>query len=423
MTVSIRGLGLLLLTTSVLLLCGCGAASAGAATVGETTACDKPGSCRPETMTFTAAPGERNDVTVSQLVAGLEVHDAGASIDIAAGSGCTSVDPHTAICPGTGDLHADLGDQDDVLRTVGAGSPTLGVDAGPGDDVVRADGTPGSYTTMAGGTGNDHLYGGSGGSSFALSPGQDELVAAPGGFNWLSGTAGSRWRVDLRSGVATSGPNRSTFGNVTRVGIDGGEIDGTDGADTLTGTRGAIVDGRGGNDLITGDGTLIGGSGDDNLVETGGSRSGRIDGGAGNDRIVVGGGQRTTVHCGPGRDHVFHDLLLHQGTAILDRDCETMDLNVAQTAQVGARPVLGAHRVSVAVTSRFVVAARGTLRIAGLPRTTFRVPAHGRTVVRIPSHHRRPTLTRGRLDVRMTLAGATPVSWLARPQAPASTRR
>src|SRR3954470_14378482 len=70
-------------------------------------------------VTYTAAPGERNDVTVTRPGGAVLVHDAGAPV-----SGCQAIDAHTAQCsPPPSEpilVRVLLGDGDDVARSTGA---------------------------------------------------------------------------------------------------------------------------------------------------------------------------------------------------------------------------------------------------------------------------------------------------------------
>jgi len=79
------------------------ATPASAATVSTKAHCDRY-SCSYE-IDFVAAPGERNDVTLSESTPGfVDLHDAGAPV-----SGCMSVDANTVRCA-SGTTFVDLGD-------------------------------------------------------------------------------------------------------------------------------------------------------------------------------------------------------------------------------------------------------------------------------------------------------------------------
>src|SRR5689334_12279189 len=88
---------------------------------------------------FTAAPGERNDVTITMSDGRAIVTDAGAQLSAA--PGCDQIDAHTANCPmrqhqpGSSDPYEiELGDGDDVLHA-DDGPDTI--DVGPGNDEVH----------------------------------------------------------------------------------------------------------------------------------------------------------------------------------------------------------------------------------------------------------------------------------------------
>jgi Ca2+-binding RTX toxin-like protein len=128
---------------------------------------------------FTAAPGERNDVTFTEIEdswSAYLVRDAGAPLTV--GRGCVLVDAHTAACVATSgamyEMHVRLGDGDDILHPVGFHQ--MKAKGGPGDDI------------LLGGIWNDRLNGGGG---------RDELRGGPGG-----GHAAGRRRNDAGRGRA-----------------------------------------------------------------------------------------------------------------------------------------------------------------------------------------------------------------------------
>lgn len=288
-----------------------GATRADAAVLGVQTTCDKYMSCS-YVVSYTADPGERNDVRLVRRESSLAVSDSGASIR--AGAGCTGGGSHLVTC-----VFANP-----VAR--------IRVDAGDGADRVDASALDnGTRAIVDGGTGNDTLIG----SAF-----EDTLIGGSGN-DTIDGGGGTdttsfddrrraRLHVDLRAGTATAA---------------GGERDTLAGIENLRGGSG--------DDVLIGDGganDLTGGGGEDELRGRGGADalagSGRLDGGAGDDLIRLADHGRAICGAGAG------DLVAASGTdAIVDDSCEglrlpgvTVRLHLAQrdpTRDAIAIPVLG----------------------------------------------------------------------------------
>jgi Ca2+-binding RTX toxin-like protein len=213
--------------------------------------------------TYTAAPGETNDLTVTDTGSSLVFTDPGAPITASWHyAACTvSSDQHTATCPiqgARGSLGVSLGDGNDTAHVHPYATPyPIGVslvDGGAGDDAVEADTGP-----LAGGAGDDTLT------------------------------------VTRDSGLA--------------------KLDGGPGADHVTGA--------GGTDLITGgpgDDVLDGAGGNDSLYDGSPENStddGRDDlsGGPGSDQLYARGGV-DTLHAGDGDDTIFaSDALTAPGSS------------------------------------------------------------------------------------------------------------
>jgi Ca2+-binding RTX toxin-like protein len=189
-------------------------------------------------------------------------------------------------------LNADSGPGVDVTL---ANVERFMVLAGDGDDVVSAaggDGTgaalpPSNSSVFIGGPGNDTLTGGAGGDDLDGGPGDDTLDGGAG-----QDTAAFYWddpepvTADLATGTATDG----TGGRDTLTGFEnllggvGATLIGDDNANVLTGVDGGKA--------------LIGGGGNDILVNAGGA----IDGGTGTDtyRCVVDSDTGVTVDLATG---------------------------------------------------------------------------------------------------------------------------
>ena len=202
---------------------------------------------------YEAAPGEANDVTVTQDGQDFHIVDAGASIT--AGDGCQSVNPHEVIC--TFSVHADLevllGDLDDSFSAPGMTTAIL-LYGRAGDDTIRGGRGPDWFQ---GGGGNDTIRTGPGAGTTALG-GQDNdtLIGGPHA-DVLRGEAGDDF------------------------------VDGNRGRDALSGghERDSVLGGRGGDTLRGGVGrdTVSGESGDDTLYASDDVRD-TVRGGSGFDR-------------------------------------------------------------------------------------------------------------------------------------------
>jgi hypothetical protein len=188
-----------------------------------------------------AAPGERNEITVSLTATGERIiEDAGAVL--VAGDRCVNEGPQRVRCAAAtgGDINAvnvRLGDQDD--RGQVRGRTLIAFDGGDGDDVMTG-GPLGD--TIRGGGGNDTLRGGGGpdfldGDAAQLSPpgagtdrlsggpGRDELHGGPGD-DQLDGGLGN----DILEGDPTTRARPGSIGEVP--GSD--RIQGGPGTDHLT---------------------------------------------------------------------------------------------------------------------------------------------------------------------------------------------
>jgi Ca2+-binding RTX toxin-like protein len=263
-----------------------GATSADAAVLGAQTTCDKYMSCS-YVVSYTADPGERNDVRIVRRESALAVSDSGAAIR--AGAGCTGAGSQLVTCvfaDPVARIRVDTGDGADRVDAAALDNGTRAiVDGGTGDDTLIGSAFE---DTLTGGSGNDTIDGGGGTDTASF----DERRRA-------------RLRVDLRTGIATAA---------------GGE------RDTLA--RVANLRGGSGDDVLIGDGgtnDLTGGGGEDELRGREGADAltggGRLDGGAGDDLIRLAGHGRAICGAGAG------DLVAASGTAsIVDDSCEGLRL-------------------------------------------------------------------------------------------------
>jgi Ca2+-binding RTX toxin-like protein len=218
---------------------------------------------------YYAAPGEANDVTVTQdgfNLATLHLVDLGASIT--AGDGCQSVSEHEVTCAMTDQfLAVRLDDLDDSFA---AGAMKTAI-------------------FWAGGEGEDTAQGGQGVDEFWGEAGDDTIRTGAG--------AADLWEVQ---------------GNFAHGG---------DGNDTLIGgSYGDELRGGAGDDSVTGNGghdTVVGGKGNDSV--SGGRLRDNVGGGEGHDTLSGNGGNdwlyardglHDTVKGGRGFDHAQVDRRL-----------------------------------------------------------------------------------------------------------------
>jgi Ca2+-binding RTX toxin-like protein len=214
------------------------------------------------TLTFTAANGESNRVTISLSGETIRVTDTGATPT--AGAGCT-LSGRTVSCPRTGltDIVADLGDRNDRLGISRAVALRSRVRGASGND------------TLGGGGGPDELDGGGGADTVSYAGRNDAVTVTLGGGADDGAPGEADNLVSIERLVGTASADALTGGGA------GERLDGFRGDDR--------VDGGGGND------TLIGGQGLDALSGADGNdvfaslsaEDGRdvFQGGAGVDRV------------------------------------------------------------------------------------------------------------------------------------------
>lgn len=309
------------------------------------------------TVTYTAAPGERNDVTVNRAEGWVDIADAGATI-----TGCTSLEPSRVRCTTAPGEH-------------------VGVDVGLGDGDDRARGA----ARMRGGPGRDHLIGDPAGPTVFVDAAGGEPDVYEGGAGPNDTVDFSERadgiRVDLRQGAA-AGDVLTSVEHV--VGTQGDDVlIGTEGPNELSGHRGAD--------------RLVGLGGDDELysdIEYGDERAqpGRevLDGGAGNDELVVNARSRggAVSRCGAGRD----DLMGTWPADFVAGDCEVLGVGDG-----------GSSHWPVRLHVDRPVFYRDTLPAQLTARAGDRVVARGREQLRLNAVGRRLLERRGRLRVSITL--------------------
>ena len=228
-------------------------------------------------LTFDAAPGEANRLTVLRAPGRFRVVDTGAAV--AAGAGCTQVAPDTAEC-------SDASIRKIVVRL------------GDGDDVVTA--SVSTETEIDGGSGNDRLEGGEGPDELEGGEGDDELLGGDGGDVLDGGPGADRMSGGVETfaildfdAVIYEERTRPVFVTVDGVADDGEAGEG----DNVRRDVEVVVAGRG-DDVLRGNerflNALLGGPGDDLLY-----------GGGGQVDVLLGEGGNDVLHGGPGLNGLF----------------------------------------------------------------------------------------------------------------------
>src|SRR3954447_6518322 len=221
------------------------------------------------TLTYTAAPGEANRVTLSASFSTVTVSESG-SVPVTAGAGCTSTGASSATCPALG-------------------ITAISVWTGDSNDTARVNGyVP---ATFHDGAGNDTIYGGSAGDTFVSEGGGDSLRGGAGvdAVDYSSRTAAVSVSYD---GIANDGES----GEGDYVYTDVENVVGGAGDDTVGGSSaGNFLDGGPGDDTLSGAGgndRLTGGAGADAV-------NGGTEGGAGRRRAERRNGRRPRRVLGP----------------------------------------------------------------------------------------------------------------------------
>ncbi len=277
-------------------------------------------------VTFKAARGEENIVSVTQANGRLRFHD-GANRVRAKGD-CEQVDSHTASCPVTEDVaKVKLRNRADFAKVSGL----VEVRGGSGADRLR--GSSG-FDDLDGQAGADVLHGKARGDELTGGRGRDRLYGASGDDDLIDGERDGNAQRDIIVG----GPSRDTAGQdrgdvviyasrtdglrvdlISGDGPDGDvivgleSVEGGSGDDQLSGDADDNhlvgnggddrVRARGGDDLATGDlgdDDLNGASGND--VLNGGVGFDRFDGGTGDDDLVANDTTAEDVECGADND-------------------------------------------------------------------------------------------------------------------------
>jgi hemolysin type calcium-binding protein len=262
-------------------------------------------------VTFTAAAGEANRLTIRLGPNGWLFRDA--ANPVTARGDCRRVDAHTARCPLSEDIgKARLGDRDD--RATG-GTILFEVHGGAGDDTLVGSR---EWDWLFGGDGDDRLRGRRGDDQLNGGPGRDRVEGGRNDDTLFDDETEAQAAPD----VFVGGPSRDSasadkgdevvFARRSRpLRIDLGRGRSNTG-DRILGME-SVTGGRG-NDRLTGDADdnwLMGGPGDDVLrgrrgddIPQGGRGDDRVSGDGGDD-VVWGDEGRDRLSGGSGADFVI----------------------------------------------------------------------------------------------------------------------
>jgi Ca2+-binding RTX toxin-like protein len=279
----------------------------------------------------TAAPGERNEIVVTESGGALRVTD---SSPVTVGGSCDAQPDGSAVCQGSQqrpltELRVDAGDLDDSVR-IEFGRVYLS--GGDGKDTLAVIGL--ATVVFAGGSGDDRMTGGVGLDFFREGSGANGSDVMMGGSP--PDSSGSFANTDKVSYADRVNPVHADLegdaddgeaGEHDQIGADVESIRGGAGADLLAGTAGPnsldaglgadrvlagagpdYVSGRGGDDVLyggLGNDRVFGGPGRDRMRP--GKGLDAIFGGAGNDILWTLDGRGENIECGGGWDRILPD--------------------------------------------------------------------------------------------------------------------
>jgi hypothetical protein len=287
-------------------------------------------------LVFSAAAGERNDVSVSVSGTTFTVTDTGAAVT-PIGPGCASAGSNTVTCTNGGSggsisyLWISAGDGDDAA-TINSALPAL-IDGGSGNDRIVGGG---GQDWLFGNSGNDSLDGGAGADSISGGDGTDAV-------DYSGRAIGVAVTLDDHYGDGAAGENDNVRTSVENV-------LGGSGNDSLTGS--------GVNNALSGglgDDSLSGAGGDDSLSGSGGNDT--IDGGDGADSIEGGDGADVLR----ARDGVADQISCGAGTDSIDAD--PIDVLAADCSEPSTAPAVPAGVTLDQLPSTLRLSRAGTVSV------------------------------------------------------------
>ncbi len=398
------------LTLAILAAALLAAAPASASTV----RLDPGGGDESSKVTYTAAPGEQNKLSVTVDGPRATIEDPGAG-EIVTQQGCTRQTPKRAVCDlqdSTATIQyvlAELGDGNDTFAMTAVNTQFAGsrVNGGQGNDDLRG---AQFADALNGGVGTDELRGGPGDDFLIL-----EDVSGSADSDYVDGGEGSFDQLDAYSkrtspvtvDLASDAPAGEAGENDRLIDLEsagGGMandvIRGDDGPNIVVGGAGNdIVDGRGGRDVVTG------GDGDDDV--TGGGGEDDIAGEAGNDTITLGnepGVYDRFVFCSEGSDLVTG---VTEAFPSLGIDCERVDLGLGVVVPTLPRRVTTTYvAMSIPCPAAFRDAngvCAGKLQVE--PRLAFKRDAKTRFRTRYGARDFRFKTASARIAVRLNARG------------------
>jgi Ca2+-binding RTX toxin-like protein len=334
-------------------------------------------------VTFKAAEGERNRVTVTHANGRLRIRDAANRV-VARGD-CQQVNRRTALCPFTEDIaQIRLGDRADTATVDGL----VEVLGGSGGDLLRG-GDGGDR--LLGDRGGDELHGRGARDVLTGGPGRDRLYGGGGDDDLIDGETDRQAARDLFRGGSSRDTNgadrgdmldyskrrRAVVVDLTRGRVASAERDVVRGLESVTGGSGRDrlsgdgddnwLDGNGGADRLHGRGgddipmggrggdRVAGDRGDDTVWGDGGTD--QLFGGDGADQLIGRDANAEPVSCGGGDD-----------VAPVTRLDTLTDCERASSSQliVGVHPEVRGNTATFQVACLRIEGCSGTIAIARL---------------------------------------------------------
>ena len=334
-------------------------------------------------VTFKAAKGEVNRVTVTVANGRLRFHDE--RNRVRAKGDCEQVNMSTAICPFTEDIaKVKLGNRGDRATAEGL----VEVLGGSGEDVLRGSG---GVDMLDGQKGGDTLRGGGDNDDLTGGPGRDDVAGGRGDDDLIDGERDANAAADVYRG----GSSRDTAGSdrgdqifytlrkralnislVRQKVLKGAENDDIAGIESVAGGSGDDriigdaddnwLEGNGGKDSIRargGNDIPMGGEGNDRVrgedgddVVWGDGGTDLLFGGSGDDLMDGDDAHAESVSCGPGDD----DARVTRLDTVADCEIATKG-----NLYVGVQPQINGNEATFRVACQQLGGCSGTLTLTG----------------------------------------------------------